>query len=196
VPASTRRTAEEEALAVAFRRPPCCRALLAAPPGRPRCRAFPADGPPGRQLGAVLLFAGSRPAPAAPGPGRATPAEEQVQALAHRLPPRRGCPAPAASRSSRQQAARPASAPSPSASQVAFAQWPRRATRVVAADVLRRGRDQRPDPGPPGWTDHGVALTPPAPEWLPGGHRVDLRWSSQHGQNRVVSSLSYAEELH
>ena len=58
-------------------------------------------------------------------------------------------------------------------SQVAFAERPPRAKRVVAAEFLRRVLDKLPCKVPTVLTDNGVPFTPQAHQFLPGGHRFD-----------------------
>ena len=58
-------------------------------------------------------------------------------------------------------------------SKVAFAEWHAQAKRVVAADLLRRVLDKLPYKVHPVLSDNGGPFPPPAPPFLPGGHRFD-----------------------
>jgi transposase-like protein len=65
-------------------------------------------------------------------------------------------------------------------SKVAFAELHPRAQRVVAAEFLRRVLDQLPYKVHTVLTDNGVQFTPQAHQWLPGGHSFD-RICRQYG---------------
>ena len=58
-------------------------------------------------------------------------------------------------------------------SQVAFAELPPRAKRVVAAEFLRRVLDKLPYKVHTVLTDNGVQFTPQPHQFLPGGHSFD-----------------------
>lgn len=53
----------------------------------------------------------------------------------------------------------------------ALAELPPRATRLVAADFLRRVLEKLPDKAHPGLTDKGVPFTLQPHQWVLGGHR-------------------------
>ncbi len=58
-------------------------------------------------------------------------------------------------------------------SKVAFAELQPRATRLVAADFLRRVLEKLPYKGPTVLTDNGVQFTLQPHQWFPGGHSFD-----------------------
>ena len=76
-------------------------------------------------------------------------------------------------------------------SQVAFAERHPRAKRVVAAEFLRRVLDKLPYQVPTVLTDNGVQFTPQAHQFLPGGHSFD-RICREYGVEHRLTKLAHS----
>lgn len=71
-------------------------------------------------------------------------------------------------------------------SQVAFAELPPRATRMIAADFLRRVLEKLPYKAHKVLTDNGVQFTAQPPQLLPGGQSFDRMRAGYGVEHRLT----------